>query len=309
MTAIEQALAQRIAADHNIARLDAGAAPLRTMTDLAPYAGANSNRMRSTATLGHSEIIALLNDFPQNQWAAENALVMFNPASDAAALWLDSPPHAANMMAERATHVWIDVRCAADGRMWVTGQYVEAPVSPTDSLPGALTAVSNNATPDLRCPVAVGPFTSGDAFVAQQYEDFLGREADSAGLAYWTGLLNTRKVTAGEVILNFLDSPEFAGRIRPQAEAALLASPEMPTVTQVDEWRRTPPLQAATRVENASIRSQVDVLMIYVGMLNRTPDAGGFAYWTGLADDGTDLTVLSNGFLASPEYATRITSP
>ncbi|NNF53799.1 MAG: DUF4214 domain-containing protein [Acidimicrobiales bacterium] len=308
MSPLERALAERIAADHNDARRDAGLSELRQMPSLAPYAGSNSMTMMATQTLGHSEIRVLLDDFPQNMWAAENALVMFNPASEATDLWLGSPEHAANMMASRATHVWVDVRCSAEGRMWVTSQYVDAPVAQTDILPGVDLRVSDSASVDLRCPVAVGPFASGEAFVAQQYEDFLGRPADASGLAYWTGMLNTRKVTPGQVVLSFLNSPEFAGRIRPRAEAALLASSELPTVDEVDSWRRTPPPQVSTKAAAAGVKSRVDVLMIYVGMLNRTPDAKGFAYWTGLADQEVSLTVLVNGFLASPEYTARVGS-
>ncbi len=305
MSAVERALAERIAADHNDARRAAGFGELRQMPSLAPYAGSNSVTMMESQTLGHSEIIALLDDFPQNMWAAENALVMFNPASEATGLWLDSPEHAANMMASRATHIWVDVRCSAEGRMWVTSQYVDAPISETDVLPGVDLRVTDSASADLRCPVAVGPFASGEEFVARQYEDFLGRPADASGLAYWTGLLNTRKITPGQVVLSFLNSPEFAGRIRPHAEAALLTSAALPTVEEVDGWRRTPPTQISIKAAGASVKSRVDVLMIYVGMLNRTPDTNGFAYWTGLADEGVGLTVLVNGFLASPEYAAR----
>lgn len=308
MSPVERALAERIAADHNDARRVAGLGELRQMPSLAPYAGSNSVSMMTSQKLGHSELVALLDDFPENMWAAENALVMFNPASEATGLWLGSPEHAANMMASRATHLWVDVRCSPEGRMWVTSQYVDAPVAATDVLPGADLRVSDAASIDLRCPVAVGPFDSGEEFVARQYEDFLGRPADASGLAYWTGLLNTRQITSSQVVLSFLNSPEFAGRIRPRAEAALLASSELPTVAEVDTWRRTPPMQTSTKTAGANVKSQVDVLMIYVGMLNRTPDPNGFAYWTGLADEGVNLTVLVNGFLTSPEYAARVGS-
>ena len=77
---------------------------------------------------------------------------------------------------------------------------------------------------------------------------------------------------------------------------------------EVNDWRQTAPTQISSGAAGASVKSRVDVLMIYVGMLNRAPDTGGFDYWTGLADEGVGLTVLVNGFLASPEYAARIAS-
>ncbi|MGI9610759.1 MAG: DUF4214 domain-containing protein, partial [Acidimicrobiia bacterium] len=304
MTQVERALAARIAADHNTARSAAGLRPLHEFDSLAPYAGDTGRAMRASGELAHSEIILLLNDFPRNMWAAENSLVMHNPASDAVGLWMDSHGHAANMMAERATHLWVDVRCAADGRMWVTTQFVEREVADSDPLPGHGAAFTDAATSDLRCPVGVGPFESADDFVAKQYADFLGREADAGGLSYWASLLNTGQVSPSEVILAFLNSEEFAGRIRPHAESALLSSSDFPTTAEVDEWRRAP-MQALV-VDAASVRAQVDVFMIYVGMLDRTPDTAGFDYWTGLASSGVQLNDLVDGFLHSVEYRSRV---
>lgn len=306
MTAVERALAEQIAADHNKARAEAGLPLLHELVDLGPYAAANGERMRSNGKLGHSNIIVLLDDFPLNMWAAENALVMFNPATDAVALWLESGPHARNMMAERATHIWVDVRCAADGRMWVTGQYVERSIETTEPIPSSDPSVLGSMTPDLRCPVPVKPFTSAERFVAQQYRDFLGRDADPAGLAYWTESLNSRRLKPAEVIVNFLHSEEFAIRIRPQAEAALTGSADMPSAEDVDEWLNSPGVAAANRPDAASVGTQIDVLMIYVGMLDRAPDPDGFDYWTRLADRGVGLPILINGFLYSAEYTNRV---
>lgn len=305
MSPVERALAAQITSDHNAARSSAGVAPLHEFDALAPYAGRNGETMRTSGQLGHSDIMALLDDFPQNMWAAENTLVMYNPASDAVGLWMESGPHAANLMETRATHLWVDVRCAEDGRMWVTTQFVERIVSASEPAPGPDETIVAGATSDLRCPIAIGPFESADAFVAQQYEDFLGRGADGAGLEYWSGLLSTGQATPSEVILAFLDSAEFAGRIRPHAEAALLASSEFPSVAEIDQWRRTPPRQALV-VDIDTLRIQVDIFMVYVGMLGRSPDAGGLDYWTGLAASGVHLNELVDAFLNSDEYRARV---
>lgn len=244
MSPVERALAARIASDHNTVRAAAGLDPLLEFDALAPYAGGNGEAMRTSGELGHSEIGTLLDDFPTNMWAAENSLVMFDPASDAVGHWMQSGSHAANLMAPRATHLWVDVRCAADGRMWVTTQFVSRAASESETIPGEDSEIAAAASSDLRCPVAVGPFGSADDFVAQQYADFLGRPADSAGQGYWSALLNTQTATPSEVVLAFLNSDEFSGRIRPQAEAGLLASTDFPTPSQVDRWRQMPPPQA-----------------------------------------------------------------
>lgn len=49
----------------------------------------------------------------------------------------------------------------------------------------------------------------------------------------------------------------------------------------------------------------VYVTMVYMGLLRRAPDAGGFDYWVGRMDTGDSGQLLIDGFLASGEYAAR----
>ncbi|MBK1723512.1 DUF4214 domain-containing protein [Thiocystis violacea] len=51
--------------------------------------------------------------------------------------------------------------------------------------------------------------------------------------------------------------------------------------------------------------SWVQVTMIYVGMLRRAPDQGGFDFWVQALQGGRSVTDLIDGFLESPEYASR----
>lgn len=48
------------------------------------------------------------------------------------------------------------------------------------------------------------------------------------------------------------------------------------------------------------------VTQIYADFLGRSPDAGGLAYWTArVADDGSNVQVIIEGFMRSPEFAPR----
>lgn len=72
-------------------------------------------------------------------------------------------------------------------------------------------------SPDRNAALALGgvpfaPFACVRSFVGQQYRDFLARDLDAAGLAFWTSRLN-RDWTGPRVIQAFMDSPEF-GRVR-----------------------------------------------------------------------------------------------
>lgn len=55
----------------------------------------------------------------------------------------------------------------------------------------------------------------------------------------------------------------------------------------------------------AAIGNEVFVTMMYVGMLKRAPDTGGFSFWVSQMDGGTSGLNLTNGFLVAPEYRAR----
>ncbi len=51
--------------------------------------------------------------------------------------------------------------------------------------------------------------------------------------------------------------------------------------------------------------SEVYVTMMYMGMLRRGPEQGGFDFWVNYLDTGNSGLALINGFLNSEEYANR----
>lgn len=46
-------------------------------------------------------------------------------------------------------------------------------------------------------------------FVTRMYNDALGRNPDDAGLAFWVAALDAKVIDRGQVLLSFVDSPEF----------------------------------------------------------------------------------------------------
>ncbi|MCM2264161.1 MAG: DUF4214 domain-containing protein, partial [Desulfuromonadales bacterium] len=102
-------------------------------------------------------------------------------------------------------------------------------------------------------------------FVELVYQNVLGREPDAAGLAYWTGQLDTAARTRGQVMTGFSESAEYK---------LLQENP-------------------------------VYVTMTYVGLLRRTPELDGFNYWVGIMDQGATGLALIDGFLYSSEYEGR----
>jgi hypothetical protein len=106
---------------------------------------------------------------------------------------------------------------------------------------------------------------SDTAFVDRVYRNVLGRAADAGGLAYWSGQLSSRALTRGQVMLAFSESAEYHVRID----------------------------------------HSVYVTMMYIGMLRRAPDDGGFVFWVGYMDSGNSGLALIDGFVRSPEYRAR----
>lgn len=86
-------------------------------------------------------------------------------------------------------------------------------------------------SPDRNAVLAPGgvpfaPFACVRPFVAQQYRDFLARDLDAAGLAFWSARLN-RDWTGPQVIQSLMDSPEF-GRVRSPLVRVHLALTDRP---------------------------------------------------------------------------------
>jgi hypothetical protein len=50
---------------------------------------------------------------------------------------------------------------------------------------------------------------------------------------------------------------------------------------------------------------EVYVTMMYVGMLRRAPDPGGFSFWVDYMDRGNRGLALIDGFVHSGEYRGR----
>ncbi len=215
-------------------------------------------------------------------------------------------------------------------------------------------------------------FAVARLFAMQQYRDFVAREGDTRGIAYWAAELEAARTTRKALALAFFDSAEFGGAIAPVARlyfAYFLRIPDyagltrwiaqsragMPLETisqhfansfeffqrygsldngqfvslvydnvlgrppdaaglafwrgQLDSGERTRGQVMLAFSESAEYRpvihNEVYVTMMYVGMLRRSPDPGGFSFWVDQLDRGNPGSALVDGALASAEYRAR----
>ncbi len=84
-----------------------------------------------------------------------------------------------------------------------------------------------------------------EAFVNRLYENFLGREGDSEGIAYWSNLLENN-LSAADVAKEFFKSPEF---------------------------------------QNSDTSDREFVRKLYKTFLDREPDKDGWDYWTKMLEE------------------------
>ena len=99
-----------------------------------------------------------------------------------------------------------------------------------------------------------------DQFVTLVYQNVLGRIPDPGGLAFWIDELNSERRTRGRVMLEFSESAEYKG------------------------------------LSN----NEVFVTMMYLGMLRRSPESGGFDYWVGYLDSGGSELSMIDAFFSFP---------
>ncbi|GAB4404591.1 MAG: hypothetical protein OHK0048_24110 [Rhodoferax sp.] len=233
------------------------------------------------------------------------------------------------------------------------------------SVPGFSVMLLNLSTPNN--PV----LDSNPGFVAQQYRDFLGREAETDGLNYWVSLLDSGSIHRAEVVKSFFDSAEFQesragvarlyyayfGRI-PDYSGLMYWSEQLsrgigldsvseafaqstefitsygalsdaafiervyqnvlehaPDTAGLSYWMSElsqglgrgammTRFSESTEYRNLSMPN-VQVTLLYMGMLRRAPDAAGYDYWVPILQGGGSVLPLIDGFLASPEYSAR----
>ena len=103
----------------------------------------------------------------------------------------------------------------------------------------------------------------GMEFVNRCYENIMGRQGDQGGLTYYTDLLKSGKLTGAQMVMNFINSPEFQGK---------------------------------------KYSSEKVIELLYLTMMDRAADASGLAYWAKFLNDGMSQKYIVRGFAGSAEF-------
>lgn len=179
---------------------------------------------------------------------------------------------------------------------------------------------------------------SNTDFVTLLYNNVLDRAPDSGGLASWSGQLNGGTSTRAEVVVGFSESQELINNTNAAAYQAGLAATDQvwsdevyrlyqatldraPDIGGFLSWTEqlgdgrdflevVSGFVGSAEFQNTyrSLSNTDFVTLLYSNVLNRAPDAGGLASWTGHLDGATlTRSEVVRGFSNSQEFINNTT--
>ncbi len=160
-------------------------------------------------------------------------------------------------------------------------------------------------------------FPSAEEFVTAQYQDFLARDPDAAGLAFWAGELR-RGVPPSDIVEQLARSPEFGQTMAPLArlyEAYFLRPADAAGLQFWAGQRRAGrslsdvSSRFAESAEFVGRYGELDdtefVDLVYRNVLGRPADEGGSTFWVGELARGRSRGDVMLGFSESIEFDRR----
>lgn len=152
-------------------------------------------------------------------------------------------------------------------------------------------------------------------FVQQQYRDYLGRDAENAGIDFWASKLDAAQVTKADIGAFFFASPEFQNQIAPVARLYFAYFNRIPDYLGILYWLRQ--MGAGVSLQTVSdafatspefiqtygtLSNSAFIDLVYMNVLGRPADASGKSYWLLAMQQGTTRGAVMKYFSESPEY-------
>lgn len=155
--------------------------------------------------------------------------------------------------------------------------------------------------------------TASQRFVVHLYQDVLGRQADSSGLAFWSTNLDLGTFTQGQVSIGFVTSDEYrANTIRSYFQDILGRAPDVAELDAFMGQFRAGRSQDQIResffasdefAARFSYNSAAFVAQLYSQVLGRTGSTDEVNFWVNvLQSTNGDRTQVARSFLTSGEY-------
>jgi cytochrome c peroxidase len=165
-------------------------------------------------------------------------------------------------------------------------------------------------------------FADARLFVMQQYRDFLGREADAAGLEYWQQALSTQATSRSALLESYVASNEFQSSVGALTRLYIATYQRLPDTDGMSFWLarlRIDPSAAnlvsiaqsfATTPEfvgrYGNLADSAFIDQIYLNVLGRAADTAGQTFWLQALRSGKTRGDLLLAFTQSSEYQARM---
>ena len=153
-----------------------------------------------------------------------------------------------------------------------------------------------------------------DDFITQLYRNFLGREPDAAGLAYWNSQLQSGTLDAISLTKTLLQSVEHQTIFKPIALMYYAALDRMPDEAGLVYWANEMRNGASIGMIAASIAASDEfaalhgkssneqfLIDLYDSALERAPDTAGLNFWKSVLEIGFDRAIVMQSIATSPE--------
>jgi alpha-tubulin suppressor-like RCC1 family protein len=188
-----------------------------------------------------------------------------------------------------------------------------------DGIPnGVETSVGTN--PQVRDNDIFATTTLGNRlFIMQQFRDFLNREGDAGGIAFWEGEFTAGRQTRSSMVETFFNSAEFQATGAPMARLYFATYLRIPDYSGLVFWtgqfRAGQPLTSigdafASAPEFVAQYGTLDnagyVNRLYQNILGRPADSAGLTFWVGQLNSGVTRGAMLTNFSESAEYRARI---
>ncbi len=327
MRTYENDLAAIIAKEQNEARVANGLAPLSWSVAVEGITDAHTEAMAAAGNTYHSDLRHLIDGFPSHRWAGENVIGMYETSGEATDLWLASPGHRANLLADRATHMSVAVRCDDTGRLYSTVHFIDDPTAPNSPLPQQLGSASpsdgcrNVRRADRSTTTYVSsdgvwtPFALPEDLVRRQHRDVMGFEVDATTLRDWSGDIRSGRRSRADFAAGLLLSTNFDNKVSAVARLYRASFLRDPSADELNYWVSVQTGGASLsdvawgflnseelRLRYGNVDDQQLVTLMYNNVLNRQPDADGMSYWLDQRARGLSAHDLILNFSNSEEF-------
>ena len=170
------------------------------------------------------------------------------------------------------------------------------------SVTGATSAGSNTSTSNVTGSVQVSGLSQADAdaLLTKDYQTYLNRAPDTAGLQFWENALTSGQATPEQIAQQFQQSPEYT---------ALHPANTVNTTSQVTGATGLSALDISSQATGATGATsqavqdpnEAAITQLYQQYLGRTADPTGLQFWEDAAKNGESMAQIKAAFAASPE--------